>query len=60
MSIVFQGLPSKELFGHYCKPSTDYMVTQYGASYGTKHTDIVPTLEQTGGSDRPISGKAAL
>ncbi|XP_040890659.1 uncharacterized protein C1orf158 homolog [Toxotes jaculatrix] len=40
-----EGLPSKQLFGHYGPPSSHYLVTQYEDSYRRKHTNTLPTLQ---------------
>nr|XP_043879470.1 uncharacterized protein C1orf158 homolog [Solea senegalensis] len=63
-SRVFQGLPSKQLFGQYCQPPSHHLVTQYEESYGTKRNNTLPTLRpwhrdsltwQPERSDLPIS-----
>lgn len=57
--IVFQGLPSKLLFGHDDAPSSRRLVTLYEESYRREHADARPPNRLTrrlGGSERPISG----
>ncbi|XP_047439440.1 protein CFAP107 [Mugil cephalus] len=59
-----EGLPSKMLFAHSDLPSSHYLVTQYGESYGHKSSNSLPTLRpwhpdnftwQAERSDRPTS-----
>lgn len=69
LCILFQGLPSKLLFAHHGPPSCHYSVTHYEESYGSKHTNALPTVRpwhrdsltwQRERSDRPISGKSLM